>query len=51
MYDRWKQAWIAVIIGNVLIRIVVIASPIYVPQFQPGSKYFRSLYYSREKYH
>ncbi|XP_071555518.1 uncharacterized protein Np [Temnothorax nylanderi] len=37
MCDRRKQAWAAVIIGNVLIYTVVIASPIYVPQFQPGS--------------
>ncbi|XP_025994684.1 serine proteinase stubble isoform X2 [Solenopsis invicta] len=37
MCDRRKQAWTAVIIGNVLIHTVVIASPIYVPQFQPGN--------------
>ncbi|XP_036139108.1 serine proteinase stubble [Monomorium pharaonis] len=37
MCDRRKQAWAAVVIGNVLIYTVVIASPIYVPQFQPGS--------------
>ncbi|XP_011870284.1 PREDICTED: serine proteinase stubble [Vollenhovia emeryi] len=37
MCDRRKQAWATVIIGNVLIYTVVIASPIYVPQFQPGS--------------
>lgn len=50
MCDRWKQAWTTVIIGNVLIYTAVIASPIYVPQFQPGSKYFKSLYYSLEEY-
>ncbi|XP_025154074.1 serine proteinase stubble [Harpegnathos saltator] len=38
MCDRRKQAWAwAVLIGNVLIHTAVIASPIYVPQFQPGS--------------
>jgi hypothetical protein len=50
MCDRRKQAWIAVIIGNVMIYTVVIASPIYVPQFHPRSKYFELLYYSREEY-
>lgn len=45
MCDRRKQAWAAVFIGNVLIHTAVIASPIYVPQFQPGSKSLRSLYY------
>ncbi|KAL6423620.1 hypothetical protein ACFW04_010267 [Cataglyphis niger] len=37
MCDRRKQAWSAVFISNVLIHTVVIASPIYVPQFLPGS--------------
>ncbi|XP_032688263.1 serine proteinase stubble-like isoform X2 [Odontomachus brunneus] len=37
MCDRRKQAWAAVFIGNVLIHTAVIASPIYVPQFQPGT--------------
>ncbi|XP_011636493.1 serine proteinase stubble [Pogonomyrmex barbatus] len=37
MCDRRKQTWAAVFIGNVLIHTVAIASPIYVPQFQPGS--------------
>ncbi|KAG5316140.1 STUB proteinase, partial [Acromyrmex insinuator] len=37
MCNRRKQAWSTVIIGNVLIYTIVIASPIYVPQFQPGS--------------
>ncbi|XP_072742799.1 uncharacterized protein Np isoform X2 [Anoplolepis gracilipes] len=37
MCDRRKQAWSTVFISNVLIHTVVIASPIYVPQFLPGS--------------
>ncbi|XP_070152943.1 serine proteinase stubble [Polyergus mexicanus] len=37
MCDRWKRACSAVFISNVLIHTVVIASPIYVPQFLPGS--------------
>ncbi|KAH0948456.1 hypothetical protein HN011_009680 [Eciton burchellii] len=37
MCERWKQAWAALFISNVLIHTIVIASPIYVPQFLPGS--------------
>ncbi|XP_018053146.1 PREDICTED: serine proteinase stubble [Atta colombica] len=37
MCNRRKQAWSTIIIGNVLIYTIVIASPIYVSQFQPGS--------------
>ncbi|XP_020300706.1 serine proteinase stubble isoform X2 [Pseudomyrmex gracilis] len=37
MCDRRKSAWAAIFISNVLIHSVVIASPIYIPQFMPGS--------------
>ncbi|XP_076167751.1 serine protease notopleural [Ptiloglossa arizonensis] len=36
MWDRQRQAWAVVLLGNVLMN-TVIASPIYVPQFVPGS--------------
>lgn len=37
MWDRERKSWIVVFLGNVLLN-TVIASPIYVPQFIPGSK-------------
>lgn len=37
MWDRERKSWIVVFLGNVLLNTVV-ASPIYVPQFIPGSK-------------
>ncbi|XP_043794946.1 serine proteinase stubble [Apis laboriosa] len=36
MWDRERKSWIVVFLGNVLLN-TVIASPIYVPQFIPGS--------------
>ncbi|XP_012350348.1 serine proteinase stubble [Apis florea] len=36
MWDRERKTWIVVFLGNVLLN-TVIASPIYVPQFIPGS--------------
>nr|XP_033340001.1 serine proteinase stubble [Megalopta genalis] len=36
MWDRQRQAWAVVLLGNVLVN-TVIATPIYVPQFIPGS--------------
>ncbi|CAK9812585.1 Serine proteinase stubble [Anthophora plagiata] len=36
MWDRERQAWAVVFLGNVLMN-TVIATPIYVPQFIPGS--------------
>ncbi|KAG6796958.1 serine proteinase stubble [Apis mellifera caucasica] len=36
MWDRERKSWIVVFLGNVLLNTVV-ASPIYVPQFIPGS--------------
>ncbi|CAK9827284.1 Serine proteinase stubble [Anthophora retusa] len=36
MWDRERQAWAVVLLGNVLMN-TVIATPIYVPQFIPGS--------------
>lgn len=40
MCNRREQAWAVIFISNVLIHNVAIASPIYVPQFLPGSKSF-----------
>ncbi|XP_076648379.1 serine protease notopleural [Halictus rubicundus] len=36
MWDRQRQLWAVVLVGNVLMN-TVIATPIYVPQFIPGS--------------
>ncbi|XP_031835956.2 serine protease notopleural [Nomia melanderi] len=36
MWDRQRQAWTFVLLGNVLMN-TVIATPLYVPQFIPGS--------------